>query len=114
MKKEFIFRMVLALGIFFLVYQFGIKPIVGDKISKSTQTTSDKSAEWVKSFVPSDGDGYDVIVYGEEPDGIAAAVSSARLGAKTLLLPQGKDLGGVVSHSMLTDLELPFGKGGSC
>lgn len=104
MKKEFVFRIVLAFGIFFMVYQFALKPMLfnselagkddnsGIKISGSTQAE------------------YDLIVYGEEPDGIAAAVSAARLGAKTLLLAEGKNLGGVISRCLLTELEIPFGK----
>lgn len=105
MKKEFVFRFVLAIGIFFLVYQFALKPLFTKDGNQSSGTNSgdikisgNTSAE------------YDVIVYGEEPDGIAAAVSSARLGAKTLLLAQGKNLGGSIAKCLLTDLEVPFGK----
>lgn len=105
MKKEFAFRFVLALGIFFLVYQFGIKPVFGNFSHKSTAT----AGNWTKDISSSGQDDYDVIILGGEPDGIAAAVSAARLGARTLLLSEGKDLGGVISHCLLYDLEIPYG-----
>ena len=105
MKKEFVFRLVLALGIFFLVYQFAVKPMIGD-----VQLTGDKNGDnGLKIFAGSEG-GYDLVVMGEQPDGIAAAVAAARLGAKTLLLSQGENLGGAVSRCLLTDLEIPYGE----
>lgn len=45
---------------------------------------------------------YDVIVCGGGPAGIAAAISSARSGAKTLLLELGGCLGGVWTSGLLT------------
>ena len=102
MKKEFVFRLVLALGIFFLVYQFALKPMLDNK------SVDDKSGDMLYKSA-STGDEYDVIVFGEEPDGIAAAVSAARLGARTLLLSQKDHLGGIVSRCLLTDMEFPYG-----
>jgi len=45
---------------------------------------------------------YDVIVCGGGPSGVAAAVSSARKGAKTLLIEQGGCLGGFWTQGLLT------------
>lgn len=105
MKKEFVFRFALAVCIFFLVYQFGIKPLFGDNFLKSSKD----GTNWAKNLSSDSQAGYDVIVLGEDPDGIAAAVSAARLGAKTLLLAEGDDLGGVISRCMLSQLDVPVG-----
>ena len=51
--------------------------------------------------IPVSGD-YDVIVCGGGPAGIAAAVTSARAGARTLLLEVGGCLGGVWTSGLLT------------
>ncbi len=104
MKKEFVFRLVLALAIFFLVYQFALKPMLGN----NTAGNESKGRDTLYKS-ESTGDEYDVIVFGEEPDGIAAAVMAARLGARTLLLSQHDNLGGVISRCLLTDMEFPFG-----
>lgn len=47
-------------------------------------------------------DGYDVIVCGGGPAGVAAAVCAARKGAKTLLLERGGCLGGFWTRGLLT------------
>ena len=104
MKKEFVFRLVLALGVFFLVYQFALKPMLDNKSIDDKNIGEDALYESGSS-----GNEYDVVVFGEEPDGIAAAVSAARLGARTILLSQHDRLGGIVSRSLLTDMEFPFG-----
>jgi len=55
---------------------------------------------------------YDVIVIGGEPEGVAAAVSAARNGAKTLLIEKRKDLGGLFTFGMLNFLDIPQGEDG--
>ncbi len=47
-------------------------------------------------------EGYDVIVCGGGPAGVAAAVASGRKGAKTLLLEEGGCLGGFWTRGLLT------------
>lgn len=49
---------------------------------------------------------YDVIVVGTDPEGIAAAISSARSGAKTLLLGKEDALGGLLTLGMLNTLDM--------
>ena len=57
------------------------------------------------------GGKYDVIVCGGGPSGVAAAISSARNGAKTLLVEQGGCLGGFWTRGLLTWLIDTFDKG---
>lgn len=54
---------------------------------------------------------YDVIVCGGGPAGVAAAISCARGGARTLLIEQGGCLGGFWTRGMLTWLIDTFNKG---
>lgn len=49
---------------------------------------------------------YDVIVVGTDPEGIAAAVSAARSGAKTLLLGKEDSLGGLFTLGMLNSIDM--------
>lgn len=49
---------------------------------------------------------YDVIVMGTEPEGIAAAVSAARNGMKTLLLGEDQALGGLMTIGELNFIDL--------
>ena len=57
------------------------------------------------------GGKYDVVVCGGGPSGVAAAISSARRGAKTLLVEQGGCLGGFWTRGLLTWLIDTFDKG---
>lgn len=57
------------------------------------------------------GGKYDVIVCGGGPSGVAAAVSSARKGSRTLLIEQGGCLGGFWTRGLLTWLIDTFDKG---
>lgn len=67
-----------------------------------------KKPEPVKDFAKE----YDVIVIGGEPEGIAAAVSAARNGAKTLLVEDHKELGGLFTYGMLNFIDVPQGENG--
>ena len=102
MKKETVFRAVLAAAIFFLVYQFGVKPILNNSDKSHATNLQDMSIQLEQG---SNTD-YDVIVFGAEPQGISAAISAARLGARTLLISEGKDVGGTVADCLLSELEV--------
>lgn len=69
-----------------------------------------KSAQSFEGKIPDSQ--YDVIVIGGEPEGVAAAVSAARNGAKTLLIESRKDLGGLFTYGMLNFLDIPQGENG--
>jgi len=49
---------------------------------------------------------YDIIVVGCDPEGIASAVSAARMGAKVLLIGQEDTPGGLLVHGMLNTLDM--------
>ncbi|MDD2432872.1 MAG: FAD-dependent oxidoreductase, partial [Clostridia bacterium] len=53
--------------------------------------------------------GYDVIVVGGEPEGVAAALSAARNGLKTLLLEDDYALGGLMTLGQLNFLDMNHG-----
>ncbi|NSL53324.1 FAD-dependent oxidoreductase [Calidifontibacillus erzurumensis] len=55
---------------------------------------------------------YDVIVIGGEPEGIAAALSAARSGAKTLLIEERDGLGGLFTYGMMNFLDFPKDRSG--
>ena len=59
-----------------------------------------------------EADGFDVIICGGGPSGVAAAVSAARKGARTLLLERGGCLGGLWTQGGLTWLIDTEGKDG--
>ncbi|TDQ37199.1 FAD-dependent oxidoreductase [Aureibacillus halotolerans] len=64
------------------------------------------------SFNQDEGD-YDVVVYGGEPEGVAAAVAAARSGANTLLIAERDGLGGLMTYGMLNYLDVAHDKDGN-
>lgn len=56
---------------------------------------------------------YQVIVFGGEPEGVAAAVAAARNGCRTLLLVPETELGGLFTQSKLNTLDLNYAPDGS-
>jgi hypothetical protein len=56
--------------------------------------------------------GYDVIVVGGEPEGVAAALSAARNGLKTLLIEDDHALGGLMTLGELNFLDMNHGPKG--
>ena len=56
---------------------------------------------------------YDVIVVGSEPDGIAAALSAARNGMKTLLLSKDSTPGGLYTLGALNFIDVPETRDGT-
>lgn len=96
MQKEHMIKLVLIVILAILIYKFGVVAFLGH---------NPKNTGWASGHLKSESDKYDVVVVGEEPEGITAAISASRMGAKTLLISEGKDLGGVVSRSLFVDLE---------
>ena len=60
-----------------------------------------------------EGVDYDIIVYGGEPEGVAAAVSAARNGMKTLLICEDEALGGLMTLGWLNFIDICEGRDGT-
>lgn len=60
-----------------------------------------------------DGVDYDVIVVGGDPEGVCAAVSSARNGLKTLLIEDDEALGGLMTLGKLNFIDICESRDGS-
>lgn len=56
---------------------------------------------------------YDVVVIGSDPEGITAAVSASREGAKVLLIDKRNELGGLYTSGMLSMLDMNYKKANS-
>ena len=52
---------------------------------------------------------YDIVVMGAEPEGVAAAISAARSGAKVLLVDHRPRIGGLLTYGMLNTLDMSYG-----
>lgn len=107
--KSKILKLAILIVLAVLVYQFGVKPIMGRDyyVEKSRNDNN-----WAGGKLSKEAGRYDVIVVGEEPEGIAAAVSSSRTGARTLLLSLGGDLGGSNCSGLYFDTEINHGAEG--
>ncbi|HOQ06435.1 MAG TPA: FAD-dependent oxidoreductase [Clostridiales bacterium] len=108
MDKEKAFRLVLVAALVFLIYQFGFRPI----FNRGSEVIKADRKYWSELLPDEEGPVYDVIVYGAEPQGIAAAISSARLGARTLLISEDYDMGGIISRCFIPELEVPLDDSG--
>ena len=54
----------------------------------------------VASFVPCEGQKFDILVYGATPSGIMASIAAARMGERVALVEPSRWLGGVVSGGL--------------
>lgn len=99
MKRERIIKLLLVGVILFFVVRFGIMPRLS---GSSFRDYLGKIATDKYTFAENE---YAVIVVGSEPEGIAAAVASARTGLKTLLITEDSDLGSYIKRSMIADIK---------
>ncbi|MDK2894044.1 MAG: hypothetical protein PWQ98_169 [Moorella sp. (in: firmicutes)] len=58
---------------------------------------------------PVAGASYDVLVVGGQPEGVAAAISAARQGAKVLLMERRDGLGGLFTYGWLNFIDMNYG-----
>ncbi|WP_258358638.1 FAD-dependent oxidoreductase [Moorella sulfitireducens] len=58
---------------------------------------------------PVEGARYDVLVVGGQPEGVAAAISAARQGARVLLVEKRDGLGGLFTYGWLNFIDMNYG-----
>ena len=112
LKKLLFFSMALTLGLSPLMPVYGDSP--ADQIEKPSIQRSKYSyqSKHIKSSdQPKDKD-YDVIVFGSDPEGVAAAYSAGKQGLKTLLVDFGRDrVGGLYTLGWLNMLDFNYAPG---
>ena len=87
MKNKSLFKNLIVVILFFLTFWFGIRPIIsGEEFDRRLAKLKQPKAK----------DQYSLVVCGTEPEGIAAALSGARMGLKTLLVTEDIDRKSVV------------------
>ncbi|MFM9414228.1 FAD-dependent oxidoreductase [Peptococcus simiae] len=101
MKK---WRHLLCLVVIFALGLTGCS--TGQKSTETVERPTITNAEKV-------ADQYDVIVVGGDPEGIAAAISAARNGQKTLLLCASDQLGGLYTDGELNFIDVPETRDGT-
>ncbi|NLO38703.1 MAG: FAD-dependent oxidoreductase [Ruminiclostridium sp.] len=93
MKKGNFTRNVVIVVLFFLTFWFGIRPIItGEEFERKTR----------KAVGPAGKNQYALVVFGTEPEGVAAALSASRMGLKTLLVTEDLDPGGIIKSALVT------------
>ncbi|MBP2071597.1 FAD-dependent oxidoreductase [Thermoanaerobacterium butyriciformans] len=91
-----------------------------EKYKKAPQKTTSKVIEEkqnlpkpIKLNLPDDGNQYDVIVVGAEPEGVAAARSAAKNDAKVLIIDKHDGPGGLMTYGMLNTIDMSKGPDGT-
>ncbi|WP_038069679.1 FAD-dependent oxidoreductase, partial [Thermoanaerobacterium aotearoense] len=91
-----------------------------EKYKKSSQETKAKVTEEsqnlpepIKLNLPKDGNQYDVIVVGAEPEGVAAARSAAKNDAKVLIIDKHDGPGGLMTYGMLNTIDMSASSDGT-
>lgn len=93
MKKSNFSRNIIIVVLFFLTFWFGIRPIItGDEFQRKAKKAEGPKGENL----------YSLVVFGTEPEGLAAALSAARLGLKTLLVTEDSDPGSYIKSGLVT------------
>ena len=114
MKRDNLIKNLIIVVLIFITFWFGVRPIISRKPGNNyTKIRSD-----AYDFAENE---YATIVIGSEPEGVAAALSCARTGLKTLLVTEDFDLGSYIKQSMISSVnpqpgvikgkKLPLNKG---
>lgn len=94
-RIDILIRLGIVLSIGIAIFFFAIKPM----INKDYYFDSTPEYTFNNLGLMSDKDSYDVAIIGDGLDGISAAIGSARVGAKTLLVCSSKELGNDIKRT---------------
>ncbi len=95
MKKESLIKNLIMAVLIFITLFFGVRPILSRDNKKVSGGSQFKFAD----------NEYGTIVIGSEPEGLAAALASARTGLKTLLITEDDSLGSYIKQSMISKMD---------
>lgn len=94
MKRENLIKNLIGVLLIFITLFFGVRPLLTrDRIEINPNKFSFEADE------------YGTIVIGSEPEGLAAALASARTGLKTLLITEDESLGSYIKRCMISKMD---------
>lgn len=99
MKRDNIIKNLIIVVLIFITLFFGVRPLLTRSYTKINPNEF--------SF---EADEYGTIVIGSEPEGLAAALASARTGLKTLLVTEDESLGSYIKRCMISKMDPPQGQ----
>jgi hypothetical protein len=94
-KIDILIKIILILSIAVAIFFFAIRPM----INKDYYFDSTPEYTFNNLGLISEENSYDVTIIGDSLDGISAAIGSARVGAKTLLVCSSKELGNEINKT---------------
>jgi len=94
MKKENLIKNLIGAVLILVTLFFGVRPILTRSHTRFNSNEYDFEANE-----------YGMIVIGSEPEGLAAALASARTGLKTLLVTEDKSLGSYIKRCMISKMD---------
>ena len=95
---------------FFIIFSFLI--IIIGIFTFAKPSAKNNYKDWASNRLDETEEEYSVIVVGSDPEGITAAIASARSGAQTLLLGKQDGPGGLFTYGMLNTLDMNYDDNG--
>jgi hypothetical protein len=102
-RIDILIRIVLVLAILIVVFFFAIRPMF---FKKDFYFQSGGDVTLDNLGADTGNDSYDVVVIGDDIDGISAALGASKVGAKTLLVCSDKEIGGEIRKTFDTSWSL--------
>jgi len=98
-RIDILIRLGIALIVCIVIFFFAIRPM----INKEYYFEAGSDYKFNNLGSSSESNSYDVTIIGDGLDGVSAAIGSARVGAKTLLVCPSKDLGSEIQKTYNVD-----------